>query len=78
MWDKFQGTDVRKPLLAVRRLVERGNAMQFGPKPENNYILHDESGRKIILEKKGGSFVIKAYFVQNVEATNPGFTRQAS
>ena len=28
---KFQVTDVRKPLLAVRRLVERGNVVQFGP-----------------------------------------------
>ena len=27
----FQVTDVKKPLLAVRRLVERGNAVSFGP-----------------------------------------------
>jgi hypothetical protein len=36
-----------------------------------------ESGRKIMMEKKGGSFVIKANFVQKVEADTSGFTRQA-
>ncbi len=28
---KFQVTDVRKPLLAVRRFAEKGNVVQFGP-----------------------------------------------
>ena len=74
---KFQVTDVRKPLLAVRRLVERGNVVQFGPEPEQNYIQHIETGRKIMMEKKGGSFVIKANFVQKVESAVAGFTRQA-
>ncbi len=71
---KFQVTDVRKPLLAVRRLVERGNVSQFGPEPEQNYILHVESGRKIMMEKKGGSFIINANFVQKVEAATAGFS----
>ena len=31
---KFQVTDVRKPLLAVRRLVERGSVVSFGAKDD--------------------------------------------
>jgi hypothetical protein len=61
---KFQVTDVRKPLLAVRRLVERGNVVSFGPDAEQNYILNVSSGRKIMMEKRGGAFVINAHFVQ--------------
>ena len=36
----FQVTDVKKPLLAVRRLVERGSSVSFGPSPEDNYIIN--------------------------------------
>ena len=49
---KFQVTDVRKPLLAARRLVEKGNIVQFGPEPENNFIVIVESGKKIMMKRK--------------------------
>ena len=70
---KFQVTDVRKPLLAVRRLVEKGNVVMFGPEPHQNYIHHVQSGQMIPMERRGGSFVIKAHFVKELAA---GFTRQ--
>ena len=75
---KFQVTDVKKPLLAVRRLVERGNVVSFGPGPNDNYIKNVETGKTIPMEKRGGSFVIKAHFVIELEAKEdePGFTRQ--
>ncbi len=59
-------------------MVERGNAVQFGPEPEQNYITNVQSGKKIVMEKKGGSFVIKADFVKKLgEHTTvlPGRTR---
>jgi hypothetical protein len=70
---RFQVTDVKKPLLAVRRLVDWGMVVSLGPEPNQNYILNVQTGRKIAMEKKGGAFVIKAHFVKEVEA---GFTRQ--
>ena len=70
---KFQVTDVRKPLLAVLRLVEKGNVVMFGPEPQQNYIHHLQSGQKIPMERRGGTFVIKAHFVKELAA---GFTRQ--
>ena len=74
---KFQVTDVRKPLLAVRRLIEKGNVVQFGPEPAQNFIMHVQSGKKIMMEKKGGSFVIKANFMKRLDEAAAGFTRQA-
>ena len=48
--------------------------MQFGPEPENNFIMNVESGKKIMMKRKGGSFVIEANFVKKLE---PVFARQA-
>ena len=50
----FQVTDVRKPLLAVKRITEKGNVVQFGPAESDNHIKKKLSGNKIPLRKKGG------------------------
>ena len=60
---KFQVTDVRKPLLAVRRLVEKGNKVVLAGGEGESYILNEVTGVKIPIKKKGGSFVIEAHFV---------------
>ena len=73
----FQVTDVRKPLLAVRRLVEKGNIVQFGPEAWQNYIMNPHTKKKVMLERKGGSFVIRAQFVKSIGGS-PGFARQAA
>jgi hypothetical protein len=74
---RFQVTDVKKPLLAVRRLVERGNVVSFGPGPNDNYIQNIETSKKIPMEKRGGSFVIQAHFVKEMcGGAESGFTRQ--
>ena len=62
----FQVTDVRKPLLAVRRLVERGSVVKFGPKDEDNFIHNVGTGTRIPLQRKGGSFVIRAHFMKEL------------
>ena len=71
---RFQVTDVRRPLLAVRRLVEKGSVVMFGPEPHQNYILHVATGRRIPMERRGGTFVIKAHFVKELAS---GFMGQA-
>ncbi len=73
---KFQVTDARKPILAVRRLVEKGSAVQLGPEPEQKHVARVEAGRKIVMEKKGGSFGVKASFVKKVEEDKSGCARQ--
>ena len=73
----FQVTDVQKPLLAVRRLVEHGCVVKFGSKDEDNFIHNVISGAKIPLMRKGGSFVIKARFMKDLGEQSEVFTRQA-
>ena len=60
---RFQVTDVRKPLLAVRRLVEKGNKVVLAGGENESYIMNEATGVKIPIKKKGGSFVIEAHFV---------------
>ena len=69
----FQVSDVQKPLAAVWRIVEKGNVVQFGPKEEDIFIQNVESRKKILMVRKGGSYVIEADYV----AQEPGFPRQA-
>ena len=71
---KFQVTDVTKPLLAVRRLVEKGNVVSFGPEDNQNYIHNTTSGKRVPMEKKGGSFVIRAAFVAEIADGESGFS----
>ena len=54
----FQVTDVRKPLLAVTRIAEKGNVVQLGPSEGDNFIRNKLSGNKILLGKKGGSYIM--------------------
>ena len=60
----FQVTDVKKPLLAVRRLVEKGNRVVLSAGDGESYIQNVSSKVKIPIKKKGGSFVIEANFVK--------------
>jgi hydrogenase maturation factor HypE len=68
-------TDVKKPLLAVRRLVEKGNTVVLAEGDGESFIQHTASKTRIPVKKKGGSFVIEAHFVAQVGSL--GFTRQA-
>ena len=56
---KFQVTDVRKLLLAERRRVEKGNIVQFGPEPENNFIMNAAWGKKSMMKCKGRSLSLR-------------------
>ena len=58
----FQVTDVKKPLVAVKRIAERGNVVQFGPEEKDNYIANKKTGDKIFLRRKGGSYVMDVQF----------------
>ena len=73
----FQVTDVRRPLLAVRRLVEKGNKVMLAPDGEESYIYNRVTKTKVPIKKKGGSFVIEAQFLKKAGAAAPGFTRRA-
>ena len=70
----FQVTDVTKPLAAVSRIVEKGNVVQFGPKPEDNFI-RSPAGMKIPIRKERGTYVIDVEYDGAVSSAV--FARQA-
>ena len=61
---KFQVCDVQRPLAAVWRMVEKGNVVRFGPKVEDNYILNPDTQEKVMMRRKGRSFVLDAEMVK--------------
>jgi hypothetical protein len=67
----FQVSDVRKPLAAVWRIAEKGNKIQFGPDDQDNFIMNIATGSKVMMKRRGGSYVIPADFV----VEEPGFHR---
>jgi hypothetical protein len=69
----FQVSDVQKPLAAVRRIAEKGNLVQFGPRAEDNFIKNAATGMKIMMVKRGGSYVVPAELM----VKDLGFTRRA-
>ena len=77
----FQVTDVRKPLLAVRRLVERGNQVVLASGDGESYVYNTVNKTTVPVKKKGGSFVIEAQFVKQMLAPSSAaaqdFARQA-
>ena len=56
----FQACDVKRPLAAVRRICEKGNIVQFGPKSEDNFIMNVSSQEKIWLQQERGQYVMEA------------------
>ena len=61
---EFQVSEVKKPLAAVCRIAEKGNLVQFGPKEEDNFIKNVKTGEKVMLRKKGGSYVMAVEYMQ--------------
>ena len=55
----FEVTDVKKPLMAVSRICEKGNVVQFGPEDSHNFIQNIQTGEKLYMKKKGNSYVLE-------------------
>ena len=53
---KFEVTNIRKPLMAVARVVDAGNLMQFGPRPEDDFIMHVGSNDKVYFASERKQF----------------------
>ena len=55
----FQIAAINKPLVSVSKLIDEGHDVVF--KLSGSYILHKESGKKIMLKRERGVFIIDAY-----------------
>ena len=73
----FQATDVRKPLAAVSRILDKGNKVVFSR--YGSFIQNEKRGRKFELKEENGVFVMEVEFFEP-EAAVPkeqDFTRQS-
>eukprot|EP00973_Karenia_brevis_P095713 12428763-Karenia_brevis.AAC.1 len=60
----LQVAAVSKPLLAVRRIVEKDKHVVFGPSEQDKFISNKRAGDKMILKPNGrGSYLMKVNFV---------------
>ena len=65
---KFQVADVVKPLISVKRLVEKGNCVSFGPEAKDNFIENRQSKCKVGLTPTAkGSYLLRVNFVGGSE-----------
>ena len=60
----FQVSDAKNALASVARITERGNLVQFGPDPADNYIFNPSSGDKVMLRRKGNKFILDMDFAR--------------
>ena len=59
----FQVAAVKKPLISVKRICEKGNRVCFGPEDGDNYVLNAKTNKKVILRPNGkGSYLLDAKF----------------
>ena len=72
---EFQVSEVRKPLAAVWRIAEKGNLVQFGPGEADNFVKNVKTGEKVMLRRKGGSYVMAVEFMKKFDVGS--FQRQA-
>ena len=66
----FHVTDVKKPLAAVSRIVDKGNVVVFGPGPKGSYIENVATKERMPMFRERGTYHIE------VDAES-GFTGQA-
>ena len=60
---KFEVAGVKKPLIAVKRICEKGNVVSFGPLEKDNFIQNKDTGDKVLLRKSGkGSYLMDVHF----------------
>ena len=61
---KIQVADVKKPLMAVKRIVKKGNRVVFAEGVGNSYIVTAKTGDKLVLRENGrGSYLMDVNFV---------------
>ena len=67
----FQVGDVTRPILAVSRICERGNEVEFSKDGKGGVIRHVKSKKEIPFVKKNGVYVLRLWIPRTA-----GFTRQ--
>ena len=66
----FQIAEIERPLISASQLAATGNSVVFNQ--QGGTIVHEKSGRRTILHKRGGIYVLHMWVRENPEQ---GFAR---
>ena len=66
---RFNVARVQKPLASAAKVVEAGNRISMGPKPEDNYIENHETGERIGLRVERGTYVFDVEYLDGEAGT---------
>ena len=55
---RFKIADVTRPILAVRRIVEKGHEVRFWANGKGGTIVNVATGQRTAFQKKGGVYVL--------------------
>ena len=59
----FQVAAVKKPLISVKRICEKGNRVCFGPEDKDNFVVNTKTNKRVPLRPCGkGSYLLDAKF----------------
>ena len=66
---RFQVAGVEQPLVSVSQLARTGHRVEFGP--DEGWIVHQQSGRRIRLLRTGGVYMLEM-LVRDAGTARPG------
>ena len=69
----FQVAAITKPLVSVSKLIDDGHQVVFYEKA--SYIIHKATGRKMLLKRERGVFIVDA-FIEPKKSAGKDFSRQ--
>ena len=72
----FHMTDVRKPLAAVSKIVDKGNYVCFGPTASDNFVQNVKTGERVPMIRERGAYVIDVAHMVNGVGKEEGFQWQ--
>ena len=61
----FQTAEIERPLISASQLAASGNSVVFNQ--QGGTIVHEKSGRRTVLHKRGGIYVLRMWVPENLE-----------
>ena len=60
---RFHMTDSKRMLASVDKITAAGNKVEFGPMPEDNFVMNLKTKNNIPLKKRNGVFIMEVFFI---------------
>ena len=61
----FQTAEIERPFISASQFATSGHIVVF--KQQSGTIIHEQSGRRTVLHKRGGIYVLRMWIPENLE-----------